>query len=66
MIPELSLYTTIIDKTVIWYGAINALGYASEEDHMIKVSDNHLANELIDILHKQNSVMTTGKDKLPK
>ena len=66
VISELSLYTTIIDKTVVWYGAINALGYASEEDHMIKVSDNHLANELIDILHKQNSVMTTGKDKLLK
>ena len=29
IIPTLSLCTTIIDKTIVWYGAINALGYTS-------------------------------------
>lgn len=28
--------TTIIDKDIIWYGAVNALGYATEEDNVIK------------------------------
>ena len=37
--------TTIIDKDIVWYGAINTLGYATEEDNVIKVVDNKLANE---------------------
>ena len=42
--------TTIIDKDIIWYGAINTLGYATEEDNVIKVVDNKLANELLEVL----------------
>ena len=42
--------TTIIDKDIVWYGAINTLGYATEEDDVIKVIDNKLANELLDVL----------------
>lgn len=52
--PKLSLYTTIIDKEVVWYGSINTLGYASKDDNMIKVTDIHLANELIDMIHKHS------------
>lgn len=54
--PKLSLYTTIIDKEVVWYGSINTLGYASKDDNMIKVTDIHLANELIEMIHKHSSV----------
>lgn len=42
--------TTIIDKDIVWYGAINALGYATEGDNVIKVVDNKLANELLEVL----------------
>ena len=52
--PKLSLYTTIIDKEVVWYGSINTLGYASKDDNMIKVTDIHLANELIKMIHKHS------------
>ena len=52
--PKLSLYTTIIDKEVVWYGSINTLGYASKDDNMIKVTDIYLANELIEIIHKHS------------
>ena len=52
--PKLSLYTTIIDKEVVWYGSINTLGYASKDDNMIKVTDIHLANELIKVIHKHS------------
>ena len=52
--PKLSLYTTIIDKEVVWYGSINTLGYASKDDNMIKVTDTHLANELIEMIHKHS------------
>ena len=33
---EVSVCTTIIDKDIVWYGAVNALGYATEEDNVIK------------------------------
>ena len=52
--PKLSLYTTIIDKEVVWYGSINTLGYASKDDNMIKVTDIYLANELIKMIHKHS------------
>ena len=55
IIPTLSLCTTIIDKTIVWYGAINALGYTSEEDNVIKVTDNNLADELTNALLSNNS-----------
>ena len=51
----MSLCTTVIDKTIVWYGAINVLGYTSEEDNVIKVTDNHLANELTNTLLTMNS-----------
>lgn len=54
IIPTLSLCTTIIDKTIVWYGAINALGYTSEEDNVIKVTDNYLADELTNALLSHN------------
>ena len=47
---DLSISTTIIDKSIVWYGAINALGYMSEDDNAIKVTDNNLANDLIEVL----------------
>lgn len=50
ILPEVKLCTTIIDKDIVWYGAINALGYVTEEDNVIKVVDNKLANELLEVL----------------
>ena len=52
--PKLSLYTTIIDKEVVWYGSINTLSYASKDDNMIKVTDIYLANELIEMILKHS------------
>lgn len=52
--PKLSLYTTIIDKEVVWYGSINTLGYASKDDNMIKVTHIYLANELIEMILKHS------------
>lgn len=39
-----------MDKDIVWYGATNALGYATEEDNVKKVVDNKLANELLEVL----------------
>jgi hypothetical protein len=45
----------------VWYGAINTLGYVSEEDNVIKVTDNNLANELTNTLLQSISTQTTKK-----
>ena len=50
ILPKVKLCTTIIDKDIVWYGAVNTLGYATEEDNVIKVVDNKLANELLEVL----------------
>ena len=47
IIPSLSLCVSIIDKSIVWYGSINLLGYISENDNMIRVEDSHLADELM-------------------
>lgn len=55
IVPDLSLCATVIDKSIVWYGAIHALGYASEGDNVIRVADDNLANELTDVLLSNNS-----------
>ena len=51
VIPTLNIRCAIIDKSSVWYGSINILGYPSEEDNIIKVADNNLSNELINVLY---------------
>ena len=50
VVPSLSLCCTIIDKQQVWYGSVSVLGYANEEDRVIKLSESSLANELINEL----------------
>ena len=48
--PKLSLCSCVIDKSTIWYGSVNILGYQSEEDSIITVTDSKLANELLEVV----------------
>lgn len=50
--PNLTLCCAIIDKSSVWYGSVNVLGYTSEDDNIIKVTDSTLASELIGELYK--------------
>ncbi len=52
--PNLTLCCTIIDKSTVWYGNVNFLGYPSEKDNIIKVSNYSLADEIINELFKDN------------
>jgi len=47
VIPSLNLCSTIIDKSIVWYGSVNALGFASEEDNVIRLEDDKIAGELL-------------------
>ncbi len=51
IVPKLSLCACIIDKSTIWYGSINILGYSTEKDSMIKIVDIKLASEILDIIY---------------
>lgn len=51
IVPKLSLCSCVIDKSTIWYGSVNILGYPTEEDSIIKITDIKLANELLDVIY---------------
>ena len=51
IVPKLSLSSCIIDRATVWYGSINILGYVTEEDNIIKITDGKLANELLDVIY---------------
>ena len=42
---------TIIDKSIVWYGSVCVLGYSSEDDNIIKIEDNKLAVEMLDVIN---------------
>lgn len=54
IVPKLSLSSCIIDRATVWYGSINILGYVTEEDNIIKITDGKLANELLDIMYDEH------------
>lgn len=47
----LSMHTVVIDKSIIWYGSINYLGYNTEEENAIRVKDETVAEEMINIIY---------------
>ncbi len=48
--PDMKLCTVIIDKSVVWYGSVNALGFNTEKDNIIKLKDGKLADEMLDMV----------------
>ena len=49
---HLSLHAAIIDKSTIWYGSVNILGYRSLEDNLIRFNNPEIASNLLDSLQK--------------
>ena len=49
---HLSLHAVIIDKSTIWYGSVNILGYRSLEDNLIRFRNPEIASNLLDSLQK--------------
>lgn len=48
--PNLKLCTIIIDKSLVWYGNVNALGFYSDKDNIIKLKDDRIAAEMLNVL----------------
>ena len=49
---HLSLHAAIIDKSLIWYGSVNILGYHSGEDNLIRFKNPEIATSLLESIHK--------------
>jgi superfamily II DNA or RNA helicase len=52
IISHLSLHAAIIDKSTIWYGSVNILGFHSVEDNLIRFKNPEIATTLLTTLHK--------------
>ena len=55
IVPELSLCSCIMDKSSVWYGSINILGYPTEEDNIIRIKDIRLAEEFLDVIYNNDN-----------
>ena len=52
-IQHLSLHAAIIDKSTIWYGSVNILGYHSVEDNLIRFRNPEIATNLLESIKNQ-------------
>ena len=53
---NLSLHITVIDKSLIWYGSVNYLGYNTEEDNAIRISESVIAEEMLELLYNNKKL----------
>ena len=49
---HLTLHGAIIDKSLIWYGSVNILGFLSAEDNLIRFKNPEIATNLLESIHK--------------
>ena len=47
---HLSLHTAIIDKSIVWYGSVNILGFHSVEDNLIRFKNAEIATNILELL----------------
>ena len=45
------IHVAIIDKSLIWYGSVNYLGYNTDENNAIRIYDSTLAEDIIEMLY---------------
>ena len=48
---SLAIDVAIIDKSLIWYGSINYLGYNTDENNAICIYDSALAENVLEVLY---------------
>ena len=48
---SLAVDVAIIDKSLIWYGSINYLGYNTDENNAIRIYDPELAENVLEVLY---------------
>ena len=48
---SLAIDVAIIDKSLIWYGSINYLGYNTDENNAIRIYDSTLAENVLEVIY---------------
>ena len=48
---SLAIDVVIIDKSLIWYGSINYLGFNTDENNAIRIYDSTLAENILEVLY---------------
>ena len=48
---SLVIDVAIIDKSLIWYGSVNCLGYNTDENNAIRIYDSTLVENIIEVLY---------------
>ena len=51
---DLSIQCAVIDKSIVWYGNINFLGYNNEENNVMRICDISIASELLNVIYEDN------------
>ena len=51
VIDSLAIDVAIIDKSLIWYGNVNYLGYNTDENNAIRIYDSALAVNVLEVLY---------------
>ena len=48
---SLAIDVAVIDKSLIWYGSVNYLGYNTDENNAIRIYDSALAENILEVLY---------------
>ena len=48
---SLSMDVVIIDKSLIWYGSVNYLGYNTDENNAKRIYDSKVADQILEALY---------------
>ena len=48
---SLAIDVAIIDKSLIWYGSVNYLGYNTDENNAIRIYDSALSENILEELY---------------
>ena len=51
VIDSLSMDAVVIDKSLLWYGSVNYLGYNTDENNAIRISDSKVADQILEVLY---------------
>ena len=46
--PGMHEHFAVIDKKIVWYGSVNLLSNAKEEDNLMRVKSKEIAQELME------------------
>ncbi len=50
--PDVKIKAAVFDQKTVWYGSVNFLGYSSHDDSVIRIENESIAGNIIDLLQE--------------